>query len=71
MTTGESMEDKLRPLLEWLLERFPDTPKKRAKQWIAAGRVRVDGQIIRLPHQKLPDPQGKLTLLSRETTAVE
>ena len=49
MTTGNSTENQTRPLLEWLLEKYPDTPKKRAKQWIAAGRVRVNGVIVRQP----------------------
>ena len=36
------MEIKTRPLLEWLLQQHPDTPKTRAKQWILAGRVSVE-----------------------------
>lgn len=64
-------DEAVKPLVEWLLRAYPDTPKTRAKQWIAAGRVSVNGQIIRLPHQKMPDPQGALKLLHRETTALE
>ncbi len=71
MTMDADNAKTTRPLLEWLLRVFPDTPKTRAKQWIAAGRVSVNGQIIRLPHQQLPDPQGTLKLLHRETTALE
>jgi 23S rRNA pseudouridine1911/1915/1917 synthase len=71
MTTNETNETAVQPLLVWLLKAYPDTPKTRAKQWIAAGRVSVNGQIIRLPHQKIPDPQGTLRLLSRETTQLE
>ena len=63
--------EAVKPLVEWLLRAYPETPKSRAKQWIAAGRVSVNGQIIRLPHQKMPDPQGTLKLLHRETTALE
>ena len=47
---------QVRPLLDWLLRKHPDTPKGRAKQWIVAGRVSVGGSIIRKPPQLLPDP---------------
>ena len=61
----------MRPLLEWLLQHYPDTPKTRAKQWIAAGRVSVNGTIIRLPHQLLPNPADSLELLDRRATVLE
>ena len=61
---------KIRPLLEWLLEKYPDTPKKRAKQWITAGRVSVNGVIIRQPNQPIPDPQRALELQDRRSTSV-
>jgi len=57
MTTEDSTEPLKRPLLEWLLRKYPDTPKKRGKQWIAAGRVGVNGVIVRLPNQLIPDPK--------------
>ena len=60
-----------RPLLDWLLQRHPDTPKKRAKQWILAGRVSVNGVIIRKPHHTLPDPKTALALLDRHATTLE
>jgi 23S rRNA pseudouridine1911/1915/1917 synthase len=59
-----------RPLLEWLLAQFPDTPRKRAKQWILAGRVTVDGKIVRRPNERLADPADKLQLLDRQAAAV-
>ncbi len=59
------------PLLHWLLEKHPDTPKKRAKQWIMAGRVSVNGVIIRQPHQSVPDPRGTLELLGRQATTLD
>jgi len=58
-----------RPLLDWLLARYPDTPKTRAKQWIQAGRVRVGGTVIRQPHRQLPDPGGALHLAHRAAVA--
>ena len=62
---------KSRPLIEWLVERHPDTPKTRAKQWILAGRVSVAGQVIRKPHQVLQDPGGTLELLERHLTTLD
>jgi 23S rRNA pseudouridine1911/1915/1917 synthase len=58
------------PLLEWLLRKHPDTPKSRAKQWIAAGRVSVNGVIIRKPHQPIPDPGDTLELRDRHATTL-
>ncbi len=71
MTTAQPNDTKMRPLLEWLRRQYPDTPKTRAKQWIAVGRVRVNGDIIRVPHQMLADPAGALELLERRVTALE
>jgi len=59
------------PLLHWLLQRHPDTPKTRAKQWILAGRVSVGGVVIRKPHQLLRDPGTTLRLLDRQATTLE
>jgi 23S rRNA pseudouridine1911/1915/1917 synthase len=57
--------------LEWLLEKFPDTPKKRAKQWINAGRVRVNGVVLRKPQQSIPDPGATLELLDRQAKTLD
>ena len=58
------------PLLDWLLRKHPDTPKGRAKQWILAGRVSVNGVIIRKPHQAIPDPGDTLELRDRQATTL-
>lgn len=71
MTPEDSTETSNRPLLEWLLAKYPDTPKKRAKQWIAAGRVSVNGVILRQPNQSIPDPKDTLELLDRRATALD
>src|SRR5690348_14050146 len=42
-----------RPLVDALLASHPETPKSRAKQWILAGRVSVNGQVIRKPHHPI------------------
>ncbi len=65
MTTGATSENNARPLLYWVLQQHPDTPKTRAKQWILAGRVSVGGVIIRKPHHLLPEPGDTLELLGR------
>ena len=64
------IETNARPLLEWLLRQHPDTPKIRAKQWILAGRVSVNGEVIRKPHQTIPDPGDALELRGRHATTL-
>ncbi|MBU6399003.1 MAG: hypothetical protein KGS61_01670 [Verrucomicrobia bacterium] len=59
------------PLLHWVLQRYPATPKSRAKQWILAGRVRVHGAILRQPHQPIPDPGDALDLLDRHVRTLD
>jgi 23S rRNA pseudouridine1911/1915/1917 synthase len=56
--------------LDWLLRKHPDTPKSRAKQWIVAGRVSVNGVIIRKPHQTITDPGDTLELRDRHATTL-
>jgi 23S rRNA pseudouridine1911/1915/1917 synthase len=58
------------PLLDWLLRQYPDTPKSRAKQWIQAGRVSVNGVVIRKPHQVIVDPGAALELGDRHATTL-
>ena len=58
------------PLLDWLLRKHPDTPKSRAKQWILAGRVSVNGAIIRRPHETMPDPGDALKLRDRQAATL-
>ncbi len=57
-------------LLDWLLRKHPDTPKSRAKQWILAGRVSVNGVVIRKPHQAIADPGDTLALGDRHATTL-
>lgn len=57
-------------LLDWVLEKFPDTPRTRAKQWIAAGRVSLAGVVLRKPNQMLTDPVGALELQGRRLSTV-
>jgi len=60
-----------KPLLQWLLLHFPDTPKTRAKQWIVAGRVSVGGVVLRKPHEAIADPGTTLRLLDRQATSLD
>lgn len=59
-----------RLLLDSLLEKFPDTPKKRAKQWIVAGRVTVNGVVVRRPNQSV-GAQDAVALLGRQATTLD
>ncbi len=65
------IEAKTGPLLDWLLQQYPDTPKSRAKQWILAGRVSVNGVVIRKPHQMIADPKEGLELGGRRATTLD
>jgi 23S rRNA pseudouridine1911/1915/1917 synthase len=59
-----------RPLLDWLLRKHPDSPRSRAKQWILAGRVTVNGVMVRRPHQMIADPGDALQLRDRQATSL-
>ena len=59
-----------RTLLDLVLEKFPDTPRKRAKEWIAAGRFSIAGAVVRKPNQLIPDSSATLDLQGRRSTAV-
>jgi 23S rRNA pseudouridine1911/1915/1917 synthase len=64
------MDQTNRTLLDWLLAEFPDTPRKRAKQWILAGRVTIAGVVVRKPNQLIADPCGTLELQGRRSSAL-
>jgi 23S rRNA pseudouridine1911/1915/1917 synthase len=64
------IETNASPLLDWLLRKHPDTPRNRAKQWILAGRVSVNGVVIRKPHQTIADPGDTLELRARHATTL-
>lgn len=55
-----------RSLLDWLADRFPDTPRKRLKGWFADGRVRLDGATARRFHETMADPGERLEFVARE-----
>ena len=51
MTLAAEMETNTTRLLDALLRKHPETAKARAKQWILAGRVSINGVVVRKPHQ--------------------
>src|SRR5262245_9776559 len=53
--------------LEQLLAKYPDTPKKRAKQWIVAGRVKANGVVVRQPQAEVT---GEVELLDRRQVSL-
>ncbi|MFW6354861.1 MAG: hypothetical protein ACOC3I_10800, partial [Verrucomicrobiota bacterium] len=57
-----------RPLLDWLAERYPDSPRKRLKGWFAAGRVRLDGETVRQFHLPAEAPGERLELVGVEAS---
>jgi 23S rRNA pseudouridine1911/1915/1917 synthase len=65
------METKISSVLDWLLRKHPDTPKSRAKQWILAGRVSLNGVVIRKPHQTIADPGDALQLSGRQAVTLD
>jgi 23S rRNA pseudouridine1911/1915/1917 synthase len=71
LMASDSTPPKDRTLLECLLEKYPDTPRTRAKQWIIAGRVSVDGAVIRKPHELISDPKVRVELLDRHATTID
>ena len=67
---GSVIETNTKPLLVWLLRKHPDTARNRAKQWILAGRVSVNGVVIRKPHQIIADPGDTIELRARHATTL-
>lgn len=53
---------KEKTLLEWACARYPESPRKRIKQWIADGRFRIGGATVTHPGQSLPNPGEALRL---------
>lgn len=58
-------ESEVKPALEWLSQRYPDSPRKRLKDWFAKGRIQLDGVVLKKPHEKMTDPGGRLSMGER------
>jgi len=59
------MNPNSQTLLDLVLAKFPDTPRKRAKEWILAGRFSIAGTVIRKPNQLVTEQAGTLELQGR------
>ncbi len=64
-------QPELRPLLDWVLAQYPDTSRTRAKEWVTAGRVSVNGEILRHPQRPIPNPGTGLKLLDRRPLTLD
>lgn len=58
----ETPHSQQKTALEWLARDYPDSPKKRLKQWFARGRVQLDGEALTKPHHRLEDPGERLRM---------
>src|SRR5215471_407948 len=64
------METNVTRLLDALLRKHPGTAKARAKQWILAGRVSINGVVVRKPHQPI-DERDTIELGGRHVTTLD
>ena len=49
-------------VLEWLSRRYPDSPRKRLKEWFAKGRIQLNGRVIKKSHELMSDPGEQLSI---------
>lgn len=49
-------------LLDWAVRLCPDSPRKRIKEWITAGRFCLDGVVVTKAGLRLVDPGERLTM---------
>ena len=61
---------KEKTLLDWALRLCPDSPRKRIKEWIAAGRFCLGGRVVTKAGMRLADPGDALTIGKPEKSAV-
>lgn len=57
-------------LLDWAVRLCPDSPRKRIKDWIAAGRFCLDGRVVTKAGLRMKDPGDALTMGTPEKSAV-
>ncbi|MCC5834009.1 MAG: RluA family pseudouridine synthase, partial [Opitutales bacterium] len=50
-----------KPLLDWAMLLCPDSPRKRIKEWIVAGRFYLDGEPVTQAGLRLTDPGERLS----------
>lgn len=49
-------------LLDWAVRLCPNSPRKRIKEWIVAGRFCLDGVVVTKAGLRLQDPGARLTM---------
>ncbi|MEN8662098.1 MAG: RluA family pseudouridine synthase [Lentimonas sp.] len=49
-------------LLVWAVRLCPDSPRKRIKEWITAGRFCLDGSVVTKAGLRMTDPGDRLTM---------
>lgn len=64
------MDTNEKTLLEWVVAKYPETPRSRAKQWIESGRISVDGAVIRRPHERIVNSDAVVELRQRHDTTL-
>ncbi len=65
----EGLDAKEKTLLDWAARLCSDSPRKRIKEWIAAGRFCLDGRVVTQAGKRMADPGDSLTLGAPEKSA--
>ncbi|MGJ8654215.1 MAG: RluA family pseudouridine synthase [Opitutaceae bacterium] len=60
MENEQASEEKT--LLEWAVRLCPDSPRKRIKEWIVAGRFCLDGAVVTKAGLRMADPGERLIM---------
>ncbi len=60
MSQESGSEEKT--FLDWATRLCPDSPRKRVKEWIVAGRFCLDGRVVTKAGMRLADPGDALTM---------
>ncbi len=62
----DEVNSEERSALEWLSQRYPDSPRKRLKEWFAKGRIQLNGVIIKKSHERMSDPGEQLSIVNMQ-----
>lgn len=69
VATSAASDGEARSALDWLAAQFPDSPRKRIKEWFEQGRVRLDDTPFTRMQEQMPDPGQRLKLADRAAAA--
>lgn len=67
MKPSTASEEKT--LLDWAVRLCPESPRKRIKEWITAGRFCLDGRVVTKAGSHMTDPGGRLTMGAPDKSA--